>query len=187
MATQSSFLTRRIPLTKEPGGYSPWGCKESESTESLTLSLFFHISMQCLQDGHWLLSLQSQERQNWYSPAQGLKHTKQSHQVTYSKGSEIISQEIVKGQSWTLANQGPRPYFECAGFEKTIPAKPLLHTQVFPFWSSFHLLSGLCCTSMCCFSSDLLDLGFAFRSPHQNHWIITLEVQCITSYSEILP
>lgn len=128
-----------------------------------------------------------QERQNWYSTAWGLKHTKQSLQVTHSKGSEIISQEMVKGQSWTLASQGPRPYFECAGFEQTIPAKPLLRTQVFPLWSSFHLLSGLCCTSMCCFWSDLLDLGFAFRSPHQNHWIITLEVQCMTFYSEILP
>ena len=61
------------------GSYSPWVCKESESTEWLTLSLSFHVSMQCLQDWHWLLSLQSQERQNRYSTAQGLKHTKQSH------------------------------------------------------------------------------------------------------------
>ena len=78
---------------------------------------------------------------------------------------------MVKGQSWTLANQGPRPYFECAGFEQTTPAKPLLRTQVFPFWSSFHLISGLCCTSRGCFSPDFLDLGFSFRWPHQNHWI----------------
>ena len=26
----------RIPWTEEPGGYSPWGCKESDTTEQLT-------------------------------------------------------------------------------------------------------------------------------------------------------
>ena len=137
MATQSCILAWRIPLTKEPGIYIPWCCKESEPTEWLTLSLFFHISMQCLQDWRWLLSLQSQERQNWYSTAQGWEQTKRSHQVTHSKGSKIISQKMVKGQSWTLANQGPRPYFECAGFEQSIPAKPLLHTQYSHFDPAF--------------------------------------------------
>ena len=29
MATHSSILAWRIPWTEEPGGYSPWGCKES--------------------------------------------------------------------------------------------------------------------------------------------------------------
>ena len=28
MATHSSVLAWEIPWTKEPGGYSPWGCKE---------------------------------------------------------------------------------------------------------------------------------------------------------------
>ena len=39
MATHSSILARRIPRTEEPG--SPWGCKESDTTEwpSLTHSL----------------------------------------------------------------------------------------------------------------------------------------------------
>ena len=30
MATYSSVLAWRIPLTEEPGGYSPWGHKESD-------------------------------------------------------------------------------------------------------------------------------------------------------------
>ena len=39
MATQSSILAWRIPWTEEPGGlYSPWGYKESDTTEQLTLS-----------------------------------------------------------------------------------------------------------------------------------------------------
>ena len=38
MATQSSIPAWRIPWTEEPGGgYSPWVCKESDTTEQLTL------------------------------------------------------------------------------------------------------------------------------------------------------
>ena len=39
MATHSSILAWRIPWIEEPGGYSPWGCKESGTTEQLILSL----------------------------------------------------------------------------------------------------------------------------------------------------
>ena len=41
MATLSSILAWRIPWTEEPGGYCPWGCKESDITEQLTLSLSY--------------------------------------------------------------------------------------------------------------------------------------------------
>ena len=33
MATHSSILAWRIPWTEEPAGYSPWSCKESDTTE----------------------------------------------------------------------------------------------------------------------------------------------------------
>ena len=33
IATRSSILHWRIPWTEEPGGYSPWGHKESDTTE----------------------------------------------------------------------------------------------------------------------------------------------------------
>ena len=33
MAAHSSILAWRIPWTEEPGGYSPWGHKESATTE----------------------------------------------------------------------------------------------------------------------------------------------------------
>ena len=36
MATHSSVLAWRTPWTEEPGGYSPWGLKESDMTEQLT-------------------------------------------------------------------------------------------------------------------------------------------------------
>ena len=38
MAAHSSILAWRIPWTEEAGGYRPWGCKESDTTERLTLS-----------------------------------------------------------------------------------------------------------------------------------------------------
>ena len=40
MATHSSILAWKIPWTESLMGYSPWGNKESERTERLTLSLF---------------------------------------------------------------------------------------------------------------------------------------------------
>ena len=33
MAIHSSILAREIPWTEEPGSYSPWGRKESDTTE----------------------------------------------------------------------------------------------------------------------------------------------------------
>ena len=33
MATHSGILAWRIPWTEEPAGYSPWGCKELDTTE----------------------------------------------------------------------------------------------------------------------------------------------------------
>ena len=39
IATHSNILAWRIPWTGEPGGYSPWGRKESDTTEWLTHSL----------------------------------------------------------------------------------------------------------------------------------------------------
>ena len=39
MATHSSILAWRIPWTEESVGYSPWGHKESDMTEKLTMGL----------------------------------------------------------------------------------------------------------------------------------------------------
>ena len=33
MATHSNILAWRMPWTEEPGGYSPWGHKELDTTE----------------------------------------------------------------------------------------------------------------------------------------------------------
>ena len=34
MATDSNILAQRIPWTEKPVGYSPQGCKESDTTEA---------------------------------------------------------------------------------------------------------------------------------------------------------
>ena len=39
MATHSSVFAQRIPWTEEPGGYSPWGLKNSDTAEQLILIL----------------------------------------------------------------------------------------------------------------------------------------------------
>ena len=41
MAPHSSALAWKIPWMEEPGGYSPWGYKESDTTEQL----LFHFSL----------------------------------------------------------------------------------------------------------------------------------------------
>ena len=38
--TNSNILAWRISWTEEPGGYSPWDCKESDMTEQLTLCVY---------------------------------------------------------------------------------------------------------------------------------------------------
>ena len=48
MATHSSVLSWRIPWTEESGGLqsmSPWGRKESDTTERLTLWTFLYVNM----------------------------------------------------------------------------------------------------------------------------------------------
>ena len=42
VATHSSILAWRIPWTEDIVGHSPWGCKESDMTERVKLSLFIH-------------------------------------------------------------------------------------------------------------------------------------------------
>ena len=43
MATHASILFWKIPWTESLAGYSPWGCKESDTTERISLSLQFQV------------------------------------------------------------------------------------------------------------------------------------------------
>ena len=46
MAIHASIVAWRIPWKEEPGGYSPWGRRESDMTEKLTLA-FKNIGVDC--------------------------------------------------------------------------------------------------------------------------------------------
>ena len=61
MATHSSILAWRIPWTEEPGGYSPPGCKEQDTTERL------HFHFQCLYYTSLIHSLFYFSRELFYS------------------------------------------------------------------------------------------------------------------------
>ena len=43
MAIHSSTIAWKIPWTEEPGGYSPWRCKESNTTEQLHFTLIYSV------------------------------------------------------------------------------------------------------------------------------------------------
>ena len=43
MATCSSILACKIPRTEEPGGYSPWGRKESDTTEHTHTTIWIDL------------------------------------------------------------------------------------------------------------------------------------------------
>ena len=48
MAPHSSTLAWKIPWMEEPGRLSPWGRKESDTTERL----HFHVSLSCTGEGN---------------------------------------------------------------------------------------------------------------------------------------
>ena len=45
MATYSTILVWEIPWTEETGGYSPWGQKESETTQRLNNKSMLHLEI----------------------------------------------------------------------------------------------------------------------------------------------
>ena len=51
-ATHSSILAWEIPCTEEPGRFSPWGPKEFDMTDQLTLSLF-KVVRELMSKGHF--------------------------------------------------------------------------------------------------------------------------------------
>ena len=58
MDAHSSILAWRIPWTESLGGSSPWGGKESDTIEQLTLLLEFsgkkEVTLTALPEGHKL-------------------------------------------------------------------------------------------------------------------------------------
>ena len=53
IATHSSILTWRIPWTGSLAGYSPWGCKEPDTTEQLSMNTIYPVAKMG-GDGWWV-------------------------------------------------------------------------------------------------------------------------------------
>ena len=63
MATHSSILAWRIPWTEKPGwGHSPWGHKESDTTEVINTSSNRRLERKCVekQDEHTVIMTESE-------------------------------------------------------------------------------------------------------------------------------
>ena len=57
MTTHSSILAQEIPWTKEPGNYSLCDCKESDTTEQLSMDIYVYKteSLHCITDNNTIL------------------------------------------------------------------------------------------------------------------------------------
>ena len=62
MATHSSILAWKIPWTEEPVGYSPWGRKESDTTERL--HFFFGYLKRLSRSILWWAGNEGEEENN---------------------------------------------------------------------------------------------------------------------------
>ena len=56
MATHSSIVVWRIPWTWSLVGYIPWGCKELDTTEQLTLSFSLSHTHRSMEDDYFMYS-----------------------------------------------------------------------------------------------------------------------------------
>ena len=76
MTTHSNILAWRILWTEEPGRHSPQGCKEWDTTEQLTFSLFFFLDVDISSSRGTVASVWTHEQAiSWFSqshlPTQG--------------------------------------------------------------------------------------------------------------------
>ena len=68
-ATHSSILAWKVPWTEEPVGFSPWGHKESDTTEWLSTRAWPHPTWQMELPGKMLSEgRKAKKRAQWLSP-----------------------------------------------------------------------------------------------------------------------
>ena len=79
MAIYSSILAWEIPCTEEPGGLQSMGCKESDMTEQLTLSLspYWHSQGSKLCSPPKVTQILRDHARSYVSTAFSLAHTHQ--------------------------------------------------------------------------------------------------------------
>ena len=74
MATHSRILAWKIPWTEEPGGHSPWGCKELDTTEQLSTREHEHHTHKT----DIITEVSGSKSKETYAP-NGIIYTKKAH------------------------------------------------------------------------------------------------------------
>ena len=96
MATHSSIPAWKIPWTEEPGSYSPWGGKESDTTERLTLSHFSKSKTIWFEFQILFLFSSSYQLGRWGKEGEGLLKVPESQD---SKENKNVKMKTQKGKN----------------------------------------------------------------------------------------
>ena len=96
MATHSSIPAWKIPWTEEPGSYSPWGGKESDTTERLTLSHFSKSKTTWFEFQILFLFSSSYQLGRWGKEGEGLLKVPESQD---SKENKNVKMKTQKGKN----------------------------------------------------------------------------------------
>ena len=90
MAPYSSTLARRIPWIEEPGGFSPWACKESNITEQLSSHWDYKTLQLIIFSSKYFLVcvclFNICKGSDYMFRAQGMKNTKKKIFLSYTDG-----------------------------------------------------------------------------------------------------
>ena len=86
MATHSSILAWAIPWTEEPGSYSPWDCKDSDTTEWLSLQfkyIYIYIYSKNFEvhDRKTVIFLEETPGRNMYVKADSSENLERSEKI----------------------------------------------------------------------------------------------------------
>ena len=140
METHSSIFAWRIPWTEGPGGLHPWGCKESDKTEQLTLTNINQLKRL------WLVYLRKRMARAMF-PVQTCgvpcTPTKMSLDLFQLKEATEIFKRQATGQRKTrkqwLKSQGcPFSLWNGTWPSSSPPPTPALHPPpVFCLWKNF--------------------------------------------------
>ena len=93
MATHSSISAWKIPWTEEPGSYSPWGGKESDTTERLTLSHFSKSKTTWFEFQILFLFSSSYQLGRWGKEGEGLLKVPESQDSRENKNVKMKTQK----------------------------------------------------------------------------------------------
>ena len=115
MATHSSILAWKIPWTEEPGSYSPWGHKESDTEWLHFLGGEMANASVSILDSEPLPTEVKNSSDNWVN----LVMTKGPVWSSKMPGMTVLRRDASETRGWSQVQGTPRPTHSCPG-----PARP---------------------------------------------------------------